>query len=157
MAGIQHCLGAFRLPDENRFSLRLFLKFQSKHFFACMIKIFICEPFSGLGHVCNSNTKRTFPGDRQRELFELAWESRAGISCQCAVVGGTRAVKLLLEEDRDPAEPRLIPHSAYGIIYYPGHCVFNLCRATTCNQHNQTIPTPGPQQRAVRKERETQG
>lgn len=130
-----------------------FLKFQSKHLFACMIKIFICKPFSGLGHVCNRNTKRTLPGDRHPELFELAWESRAGSYFQHAVVGGMRAVKLLLEEDRDPVESRLIPHSVYGIIYYAGHCVFNLCQATTCNQWNQTIPTPRPQQRAVKEGR----
>lgn len=150
MVGTQHlagCLGASRLLDENRFSLSSFLKFQSKYLFACMIKISIWEPFSGLGHVCNRNTERTFPGDRHWELFELAWESRAGIYFQRAVMGGTRAVKLLLEADRDPAEFRLIPHSVYGIIHYAGCCGFNLCWATTCNQQNQTIPTPGWRQR----------
>lgn len=155
MVGTQHlagCLGASGPPDE-KFSLSPFLKFQSKYLFACTIKIFICEPFFVLGHVCNRNTRRKFSRDRQWELFELAWESRAGIYFQCAVVGGMRAVKLLLEEDRDPAELHLIPHSADGIIYYTGRRVFNLCRATTCNQQNQTIPTPGPQQRAVKKGR----
>lgn len=78
--------------------------------------------------MCATETpKENFQETDTENCLSLHEKAELGFIFSAQSLERMRAVKLLLEENRDPAESRLIPHSVHGIIYYAGRCVFNPC------------------------------